>query len=401
MWHVVLPFIFVEGGLILLYAFLFQRFVREDLSQLQGRHIHLERMVQEKRVLFLEKERGNTTLEKQILDLIELYELAKKLFISLEFHEVFTTLFKILQTHFSFQTGYLFLLKEKEEHQSLVEQIDQIYGLKGSEKSPHEKEVILKMNPHDILYLREVMEEAQAHREAFQGKTFPFTAIPLWGKDQLIAILVCEYLHPEDAEKFIILSRQLALAIQKVDLYEKIQELAITDGLTRLYSRRYFLERLIEELERSKRHNLPLSFMMADIDHFKDKNDRFGHLVGDVILREVSDLLKENVREVDLIGRYGGEEFAIALPDTGIEEALRVAERIRKGIEEKPFSAYDQKTDLTLSIGIGSYPTDGESVVDLVEAADSALYHAKASGRNRIATRTSSSRKKPSEGSPS
>jgi len=381
MW-VVIFLLTGEGGLVFLLAYFFQKHSYEVVSGMKKRLEEFEETLRAKRDSLHKKEEKNALLERRISELIELYELTKEVSASLEFREVFVILRQTLHSNFSFEKGYLFLLREGSGMHTF-QSIDQIYSLKPIPTSSQEN-TLVKVEPKEIPYFEEILTEAEKRRETFQGKSFPFTAVPLWVKDQLISILVCERLKPEDSEKFTILSRQFALVIQKVKLYGKLQELAITDGLTHLYSRRYFLERFQEELERSKRHTLHLSFLMADIDHFKQKNDQYGHLVGDIILKDVAALLKANVREIDLVGRYGGEEFSVALPDTGITEALQVAERIRKAAFERTFVAYDEVTPVTLSIGVGAYPEDGEKAMALIEAADAALYHAKQTGRNRV-----------------
>ena len=148
---------------------------------------------------------------------------------------------------------------------------------------------------------------------------------------------------------------QLALEAKKVSLYERVQTLAITDGLTNIYVRRHFLERLNEEVARSRRHHLKLSVLMIDIDHFKQCNDTYGHLVGDIILRDIVRIMKEQVRQIDLVGRYGGEEFVIALPDTNKASAGGIAERLRQSIEKHEFKAYDETITTTVSIGLATY----------------------------------------------
>jgi len=167
-------------------------------------------------------------------------------------------------------------------------------------------------------------------------------------------------------------------------LYETVEALAITDGLTGLYTRRYFFERFEEELQRSKRHGFKFSFLMIDIDDFKVCNDTYGHLVGDAVLKEVSHIAKGSAREIDLTARYGGEEFSMILPETDRAGAMLVAERIRKRIAENTFKAYDEKLKVTVSIGLAVYPDDSQEMSDLVERADRALYAAKSSGKNIV-----------------
>jgi diguanylate cyclase (GGDEF)-like protein len=191
-------------------------------------------------------------------------------------------------------------------------------------------------------------------------------------------------LNEADDEKFDILANQFALGFKRAVLYKKVQELAITDSLTQALSRRYFIERFDEEIERSKKFNLNFSLLIVDIDRFKEYNDRYGHLVGDVILREVSATIKAGIREIDLIGRYGGDEFLLLLTETDKNGARFVAERIRESIEARQFQAYDESLKGTISVGISCFPEDSHYWQGLIEKADKALYQAKQAGRNRV-----------------
>ncbi|MCH7761263.1 diguanylate cyclase, partial [candidate division TA06 bacterium] len=316
MWIITFLLI-IEALLVVFLALFFRSHAKEVISQVNIRLEKMEETIRTRRISLHEKESEDVLLEQHLSEIIELYELTKKVSASLELQEVVMTLSQTLEANFSFEKGFLFLLRDDSDRTHTPQDIDRIYALPANAKSLPEKGLVT-VKAEDISYLAEMLEAAREKKEAFQGSSFPFTAVPLWVKHRLISLIVCEHLKPEDLEKLTILSRQFALAIQKVKLYGKIQELAITDGLTRLYTRRYFLERFHEELTRSKRHHLSLSFLMADIDFFKEKNDQYGHLVGDVILREVASQLKANVREIDLVGRYGGEEFFIALPETGL-----------------------------------------------------------------------------------
>lgn len=210
-----------------------------------------------------------------------------------------------------------------------------------------------------------------------------YEIMPLKMDDCIVGYLAAKNIPMEEKEKYHILASQFILGLRRAILYKKVQELAIHDGLTDVFTRRYFLEKFNEELQRSRKFDFCFAVLMVDIDYFKDYNDRYGHLVGDSILREVSNTIKENIRQIDLLGRYGGEEFAIVLSEANSDEALFIAERIRTAVGTKIVKAYDEDLKVTVSIGITMFPHDAGSIVDLFEKADSALYCAKAQGRNR------------------
>jgi diguanylate cyclase (GGDEF)-like protein len=182
------------------------------------------------------------------------------------------------------------------------------------------------------------------------------------------------------------LAAQAAVALENARLHDVVQRQAVTDDLTGLVNRRRFKEALEAEVERARRFGDPLAIILADLDDFKRINDMFGHHVGDVVLRSFADLLRSHVRDVDLAGRIGGEEFAILLPDTKASEAAMVAERMRDSLGGLRLAASDgQAVQMTSSFGIAQLGT-GDSADDLLRAADEALYRAKSEGKNRIAT---------------
>ncbi|MGE0787176.1 MAG: diguanylate cyclase [Sandaracinaceae bacterium] len=166
----------------------------------------------------------------------------------------------------------------------------------------------------------------------------------------------------------------------------RLERLAIRDELTGLYNYRYLQSRLSEEFKRAERYREPLSCAMIDIDHFKTFNDRFGHDVGDKVLKIVAERLVEAVREVDVVARYGGEEFLLVLPSTHLAGALTVAERVWRAMGQEPFLFGDDKSErITVSVGVALYPSRGVASRDaLLKAADRALYRAKDDGRDRI-----------------
>lgn len=174
-----------------------------------------------------------------------------------------------------------------------------------------------------------------------------------------------------------------AVAIQNSFLYSWIQDLAIRDSLTGLFVRRYFLKRFQEEIQRAARKGAHLSLLMLDIDRFKWYNDKFGHATGDLVLKHITAKISSALQEGDIVSRYGGEEIAILLAGSEKAKAVKIAESIRKKIEDEPLIIRREKYGVTVSIGVSSYPEDAVIDQDLVRIADSRLYNAKESGRNR------------------
>lgn len=173
-----------------------------------------------------------------------------------------------------------------------------------------------------------------------------------------------------------------ANSIQNAHYVERVKQLAYLDGLTGIFNRRYFELRITEEVERAKRYGTGMAIIMADIDDFKRLNDDFGHCVGDEVLRQVSSLLQEHLRKVDVVCRYGGEEFALLLPHAKAPEAAAIADKLRCLIEKRMFPGV--KRGVTISAGIAAFGPHGETRDELLQAADRALYRAKQSGRNRV-----------------
>lgn len=168
-------------------------------------------------------------------------------------------------------------------------------------------------------------------------------------------------------------------------LQRELENLATHDGLTNLYNHRMFNKMINDEIKRSQRYNQPLSLLMLDIDHFKQVNDSYGHLTGDMILRKLGEMLMEEARNIDRVCRYGGEEIMVILPETEAHHAVEVAERLRQTVESKWFPiSEDDKIAITVSIGVGSFPLHAQTESELITAADTALYAAKGNGRNRV-----------------
>jgi diguanylate cyclase (GGDEF)-like protein len=188
----------------------------------------------------------------------------------------------------------------------------------------------------------------------------------------------------EDRMTAVSLASQAVVALEAARLHRIVSNQALVDGLTGLANRRSCEETLAAELARAERYPGPLAIVVADLDDFKDVNDRFGHQAGDVVLREFAALLQENLRDIDLAGRWGGEEFLLLLPGTGLDGAAHVAERVRRALEQRTLLSVDGQTiPVTASFGVAAYPQAG-SAAALFAAADAALYEAKRRGKNRV-----------------
>ncbi len=176
------------------------------------------------------------------------------------------------------------------------------------------------------------------------------------------------------------------IIIENAYLYEKIRLKAVTDELTGLYNRRYFFSCLNQEYERAKRYpQNEFSVVMLDIDHFKRINDTYGHVAGDMVLRQLAKIMKESARNIDIPSRFGGEEFIILLPQTPLKGGISFAQRLRKEVESYPFEALGEKITVTISLGVSNYRTNMPYTVDeVIKRTDEALYKAKETGRNKV-----------------
>ena len=217
--------------------------------------------------------------------------------------------------------------------------------------------------------------------------------IPLRTGDSLIGVLVIasasyRELVPTEIERLQVIGNQASLALQNALLHEELERLSVTDRLTELYNHGYFQQRLEEEIGRAIRFGHQVSLIMLDVDDFKDFNDSYGHPHGDRVLRTVSNVIKENLREMDVAARYGGEEFVIVLPETDTEGARQVGERIRQRVGAFPFVGGEGLPPVhkTVSLGVATFPDHVDSQSGLIELADRAMFGAKRRGKDRLST---------------
>lgn len=192
---------------------------------------------------------------------------------------------------------------------------------------------------------------------------------------------------PEEHQLASAVSEHVSMTLANLDLRDSLRQQAIRDPLTGLYNRRYLLETMEHEISRSSRKKSEMGLMMIDLDYFKKFNDTYGHDIGDFILAEFGRLIQLIIREEDIACRYGGEEFTLMLPETGKNDTLKVAEKIRNHIQAHKFYFNNKSyAPITLSIGIAVFPHDGKTTSTLLKQADEALYQAKDQGRNQVVT---------------
>ncbi len=228
------------------------------------------------------------------------------------------------------------------------------------------------------------------HRAHYEMATGSWILYPIVVREQILG--VAHWVRPasnpfllEDLERLEALMPLATIALENFFVHEQIRVQAITDGLTGLWNQRHTMELLREELQRAARYHRTFSILMLDVDSFKSFNDTYGHLRGDQLLRSIATVLRTSVRSVDHVGRYGGEEFLVILPETGKHEACLLAERLRAAVEEYGVILTDKgPVRRTVSIGVAAYPEDALNPAELIERADEALYRAKRAGKNCV-----------------
>jgi len=366
-----------------------------DSKRLENKAIRAVRVIREKNARV-------RSLQGEISRVSRLYDKVKEMSRSLEFLDVFVDFSEAVMDNFSISKSRLLLLARRSKRKKVIERAYQL-DAKHSEFSTQDRNLVGRdvifrgeVFPFD-LRLIEAMEVNQKpwiywdtrEAEAALGCKLPvglenLAAFPVTTEEGLGGLLILEGVRRHELDDIRILINRFMSEYHRIKLFADVQRLAITDWLTGVYVRRHFFRRLEEEIARAARFSLKFSFLMIDLDDFKACNDRYGHQVGDAVLRQTADLIKKTVREVDLVGRYGGEEFTALLLDADDNTTMNVAERIRKNVEKKRFRAYDLELRMTVSVGFATYHSGIREAGELVEWADSAMYQAKRQGKNRV-----------------
>lgn len=385
-------FIYTQEGLVnILFAIVIfnvipivcQRFslnLRKRQDALQAKKNELKSAHEEMLKVHSVLKQSNNQLTDAVSQIVELYKITRDLSKVLGFKEICTIFCQKLVEYFKFTKCRLVLRDEDKKDLEVKKVFEVEYNLPSAQE--------VGSRAADL----EMLKQSLHAKKTIYVIDRSLALIPLVVENKFLGTLAVEELAHQALENFSILANQFSLEFNRVRFYQKIQELAITDGLTGLFVRRYFLERLQEELKRSSRHKLSVGFLMIDIDHFKQCNDNFGHLTGDAVLKEVGKRIKTCVREIDMAARYGGEEFSVLLPDTDKQGAQQAAERIRLSIAQEKFKAYGEQIDVRVSAGAALYPAGSASLQQLIDKADQALYRAKQQGRNRVVLAQSSLR---------
>jgi diguanylate cyclase (GGDEF)-like protein len=242
------------------------------------------------------------------------------------------------------------------------------------------------------MYVPDVQREPKyLHYKGLRRTSGSFLSVPLRAKGRIVGVMnlnrpAVDGFSPQEIRLAEAVSAQAGLAIANARLYQETRDLSFTDALTGIPNRRHLFARLEQELSRSLRFGDELTVLMMDLDLFKQVNDAHGHTVGDAVLRGVAVALQRNVRKVDMVARYGGDEFVVVLPRIAHEEAVDVAEKLRRAVAATalPAAASSAPVHVTVSVGVAAFGHDATDVAALIERADAAMYDAKHAGRNRV-----------------
>ncbi len=330
------------------------------------------------------------TFERQLKTLTLINELAKKLNSTLELSQIIKYTIESLPKMIGANKCSIFLYDS--EHEEIYLAAHNHYDM--------EQGMDLRISIHNNQLLSQVLRSGQSrlirdieaefglkNRSKYKNKSSMITLLK--SGDQLLGCININ--DKSDGSEFSEwdfeltqnINEHLATAISNAQLFSQTRRLSITDGLTELYTHRYFQETLEREIVRARRYQKPLSMMMVDIDFFKSVNDTHGHQAGDCVLRDLSARIRNLLRRSDFACRYGGEEMAIILTDTAHDNAISTAERLRRDVENMIVTFLDREISVTVSIGVSNY-TPELSKPEMIELADRALYRAKRQGRNRV-----------------
>ena len=329
--------------------------------------------------------------ERKIFDLKQLIEISKGLNSTLDYNVLIDSILLTCMGQMQLMKAGIFTKKEISRDVFVLHRNYKGFDLKHSieyEILPESPFLRYLENNFRCYELKEIVELVKDDHSFKTLKVIdPDLIVPLKGKGELNGIIILgarinvEGFSQSEKEFLLDIASLAGIAIQNAYLYE----MATTDMMTKLKIHHFFQAALINERERAIHNDTPLSVIMIDVDHFKDFNDTYGHTCGDLVLMNVARLIMESTRQRDVAARYGGEEFSIILPNTALKEALEVAERIRKSVEDSRILCNEKKLGVTISLGVAQFSPDrdGDSR-SLIERADRAMYKSKLDGRNVV-----------------
>ena len=364
-------------------------------DELKARIDRIEQELEEARAQI---EGLGTSLEKSNNQVFTFYNISKTIASTNDFHEMIHVIMGILRKSISFDRVSLYLTDESRQKLLLTyfsgfEITDKTSigigeGLPGRIVENGEHSHI-----HDLSLFYETLNDF-IHVPGEEKRDGAYIGVALKSRNTTVGVIGIDCrekqgLSVDDMDFMALTSHQISIGIEKASLFVKTEQLSQLDGLTGLYNHRVFKEKLEQEVSKRSRTGKPLSLIMLDIDHFKKFNDNFGHQEGDAILKELAVVIRGQCRHatMDACFRYGGEEFSVILPEQELGIALKVADRMRRIVENHPFRIKEKHpgTDLTVSLGVaGLSGTDDVKPEELLKKADEALYASKRNGRNRV-----------------
>ncbi len=333
-------------------------------------------------------------LEKQVQELSLLNEIGQAVNSAMELDKLWELIYQQTSRLVDFQSLYITLYDEEKQELRTVFDV-----LKGRRRIDREKprpfargrtEYIIREKKPLLIRgnVQKIYEQLQIVSSDKEAKAF--AGVPIMARGKVIGVIAAQHYESDDAydehtiELLSAIANQAGIAIENARLFEATKKLATIDPLTGVWNRRSLEEALQREKDRSERFHHSFSILMLDVDNLKILNDTYGHLLGDEVIKTIARTIKSSCRRIDMVGRYGGDEFVVILPETDRKGAVKVSEKILSRIKSKSLTAPDgTKIPLSVSIGIASYPLDAEDVEKLLSLADAAMYRAKLTGGGR------------------
>lgn len=390
-------FIFLTGSLILIIGYLLYSYISLNNSQAM---LSFEYSELEEKINLLQSEidhqrQSNNSLQGKITNYSLLKDLTEKLCLSFKLADTSLLIAGEINKiyHYEQMTVIVYLFKASAGELALIASYrgQESLNLKAKTGDGYDQWVVKNSKPLLVEDTKADFRFAPVDVDNEDARTVrSMIIVPVAVDEKMVGLLRIDsskdhHFTTEDLRFLNTVGSIGAVALDNAQLYERVEDLAIRDSLTGLYLRRHLLDRLTMEIGRHLRSKSEFAFLMIDLDHFKKYNDRFGHTAGDIVLKMIATILTDMfIAPGEIICRYGGEEFCVLLPDCSKARAGQLAEEVRKCIETKTVILRREKTRITVSVGVAAYPVDAQSKEELVQKADTALYEAKAYGRNQV-----------------